>query len=268
MKASTFLLGAIWFVSSHVTALAENEAPAKANNAANAPSPVNETRKAEPSATSSTAPQTTDLARRIQGVTNNKSAIVLAIANMADAGVEASVIEAYAQNATVPALKSDEILFLHEHRVSAQAITALIKRSSEIRTQQIQTQKESADRLALQQNYQAATVAPQPSVPPPSPAPATYNYYVAPPAAYNYAYPAYTYAYPALSYYSYARPYPTTYYSSACPPSYAARYNNFYYSHNPHTSLSVGIHTPRSTSFFASRWNWNGTTGKPVDLYR
>ena len=91
---------------------------------------------------------------------------------------------------------------------------------------------------------------------------------MAAPPAYTYAYPAYTYAYPALSYYGYARPYSTTYYSSACPPSYAARYNNFYYSHNPHASLSVGIHTPRSTSFFASRWNWNGTTGKPVDLYR
>jgi len=261
MKTCLLSLAAVCLASITGIAAAET-APA-----GDAPSPQAVTAdEPKSSAAAKAAPNApaTDLARRIQAVTNPKSPVVAEIVKMVEAGLDSSVIEAFIQTAIVPPLRPDEILFLHEKGVSSQVITTLIKRSGEVKAQQ--AQKESQERLTQQQANQAAAAA-QPASQPQ--APATFNYYVTPPVypSYTYSYPVYSYAYPIYTY-SHAWPYRSSYYSPACPPSYAARYNNFRYSHQPHSSLSVGIHTPRTASFFSSRWMWNGTTGKPVDFHR
>lgn len=251
--------------------LASAAAPEREIPPANNPAPTQilspgEAKNADAAKATTDAPAP-DLAKRIQSVTNPKSPLVTEIVKMAEAGIDSSVIEAFVQTAIVPLLRPDEILFLHEKGVSSQVITTLIKRSGEVKTQQAQAQKESQERLAQQQANQSAAAAQQ-TTPQNAQAPATFNYYVAPPAypAHAYTYPVYSYAYPVYTY-GYA-PYRSSYRSSVCPPSYAARYNRFHYSHQPHSSMSVGVHTPGSGSFFASRWTWNGGTGKPVDFHR
>lgn len=266
MKAHLFFLAALCVAPAPWAVPSEDQSPAKTDGASTQATPASELKSAD-IAKAPADSQVSDLAKRIQAVTNSKSRVVVEIAKMADAGIESSVIEAYAQTANVPTLKPDEILFLHDHGVSAEVITTLIKRSGQIMTQQAQAQKEAQERFAQQQANQSATLVPQRSVPPTATAPATFNYYVTPPPTYTYGYPIYTYPpYPAYGY-SYPRPY-SSYYSPIYSPSYANRFSNFYVSHHPNASLSVGIHTPRPESFYMSRWMWNGTTGKPVDLVR
>ncbi|MBI4664688.1 MAG: hypothetical protein HY735_38355 [Verrucomicrobia bacterium] len=275
MKAHLLLLAAICVVSNRPPAFAENDTPVKAEPAPIVPASSDEAKKGETSAEATTGKaaattQPTDLAKRIEAVVNKKSEVVQAIADMAEKGVEPSVIEAYVQTVNLSELRSDEILYLHNHGVSSPVITALIKRAGEVRGLQAQAHREAQERLAQQRTAQAANNAVQPSPPPVAPQAPVYNYYVStPPPAYTYSYPVYTYAtYPLYSF-SYAWPYYRNYSSATCPPlSYATRFQNFHYSHNPHASLSVGIHTPRSPSFFSSRWMVTGTTGKPVDFHR
>lgn len=264
MKIHFLPLAAFCAASTAFAAPSEIETPAKASDTSNQPAPAVEQKSADPAKTTAEAPPA-DLAKRIQLVTNPKSAVVVEVVKMIEAGIDPSVIEAYVQTAVVPSLRPDEILFLHEKGVSAQVITTLIKRSGEMKTQQVQAQKESQERLARPQTNPSPNPAPAAAS-----TPATFNYYVSAPPTYpgnTYVYPAYTYAYPVYTY-GYGWPYYSSYYSSVCPPSYATRFNSFHYSHQPHASLGVGIHTPRATPFFSSRWTWNGTTGKPVDFYR
>jgi len=127
------------------------------------------------------------------------SSQIAEIVKMTESGVGTAVIQAQVeQSATAYPPNADEIIYLHNHSVAPDVITAFIRRGSELRTQAEQMAQASQNRAA------------QPAPPTPAPAPAvvpppTYSY----PAqaeypVYSYPYPNYVYAgYPGYGYYSY-----------------------------------------------------------------
>ena len=260
MKNRLVSLVILGVIASPLPVFSEKDAAAKAEVVPATLTLASDTQKAE---TPAAPAETADLAKRIQAVVANRSPVVEAIVSMAKAGIEQGVIEEFARNTNVPLLRADEILYLHHHGVSSQVITTLIKRSGEVKAEQAQTIKDAQARLAQQQAARAANIAAQNPAPPPvAPAPVYNHYYVNPPPVYTYGYP---YAYPIYSY-AYTRPFRTHQAPTSQIYPYAQRFQDFQNSHQPYSSLNATIQTPASPSFFASRWVWNGTTGKPVDV--
>jgi hypothetical protein len=127
------------------------------------------------------------------------SSQIAEIVKMTEAGVGITVIQAQVErSATAYPLGADEIIYLHNHGVPPEIITAFIRRGSELRAQAEQAARESQNGPA-----QAA-----PSAPSPAPAniqPPAYAYPAQPEyPVYPYTYPNYAYLdYPGYNYYSY-----------------------------------------------------------------
>jgi hypothetical protein len=126
------------------------------------------------------------------------------IVKMARAGVGTEVIRAYVERSTIAAPpRAEEIVYLHECGVSAEVVTALIKRAGELRAAAAQA---SASLAPQGTPYAPApTVALQPAPPVPAQVIVQQPVYVYPPqpapVTYAYAYPRYVYAnYPAWGY--------------------------------------------------------------------
>jgi hypothetical protein len=108
------------------------------------------------------------------------------IVKMAEAGVGTGVIQAYVERSTTAYPPSaEEIVYLHEHGIRAEVVTALIQRSSELRARAEQAAREGA-RLATQ---------PAPSAPAPAIAQQPAYVYPTQPQYVTYAnsYPNYVY---------------------------------------------------------------------------
>jgi hypothetical protein len=148
------------------------------------------------------------------------SAGIADILKMTERGVDSSVIKSFVENYPVAYHPSaDEVIALHDAGISSDIIAALLRRTGELRTKQIQARKASGPVEAPQSSVQI--VAPQQTVPAPQ------VNYVYP----SYGYPSYGYTtYPAYSY-SYALPW---YYSSA-------------YSYWPYRYYSHYSYRPRSS---------------------
>ena len=148
------------------------------------------------------------------------SPAVREIVQMSDAGMDASVIQAFVENSTTAVNpKAGDILYLHEHGISGTIITAMIQRSA---------------RLREQSSYQeaiAAPPAPAPASARPAVAPAqtTAPTYAAPAPGPTYVYPAaptYVYSYPDVTYI----PYRSYNYFSPSYSGYSRPYIGFNYS--------------------------------------
>jgi hypothetical protein len=114
------------------------------------------------------------------------SSQVAEIVKMAESGVATSVIQAHIEQSTSAfPPNADEIIYLHNHRVPAEIITAYIRRGSMLRAQADQAVRESFSH----------TMQPTPSPPAPTIVqPQVYTYVSQP------AYPAYAYTYPSYVY--------------------------------------------------------------------
>ncbi len=192
---------------------------------------------------------------RSQPAVPQPSAVVLAIVSMSRAGVESSVIETYVQETDVPWVRPDEVVFLHNQRVAPPVITALLKRSNELRSQQAQAIRDAQERWNQQRADEAARIAAQ--NPARVPGSRSFHYgqsYGSAPPAYNWGNQFYSYPYAIVPVYPYSsgrsmrNPQP--------PPAPSV---------TP-TPGNAGAPNPDSSSFFTSRWQWNGSTGKPIDL--
>jgi hypothetical protein len=149
------------------------------------------------------------------------SAGIADVLKMAERGVDASVIKAFVENYPVAYHASaDEIITLHEAGISSEIIAALLRRSTELRTQQWE-----ANQRALAQRAQAQRAAAATEMPSRPPAVTVAPQAPAPAPQVNYVYPTYP-TYPAYSYsYSYALP--LSYSSAYCFPPY--RYSHYGY---------------------------------------
>ena len=173
------------------------------------------------------------------------------IVKMHKAGVDASVLLAFVQNAPVayhPAAK--EIIYLRDQGISSEIISALLRRGGELRDRAADAAREERSRAPLPPVAPAAPSTPASPSPPQAAAPApvvvyantTYPVYTSPTYV---TYPAYSYASPAYYNYSYCRPYYN--YSSYCRPSYygAGYYPSVYASYRsgcyPGYGLSLGF---------------------------
>ena len=170
--AATALAGMAWFGNA-----AEDATPAQT------PPPP------PPPAEAVTAPAPTQPATITvgPGVTQDVKDLV----RLKESGVGSAVMQAHVErSSTAYPLSAEEIIYLHNHGVPPEVITAFIRRGSELRSQ--------GERDVREAQYAAQ----QP--PPPMPAPQQ----AAPPETYvaPATYPAYTYTYPTYAY-DYSYPY-------------------------------------------------------------
>ena len=168
------------------------------------------------------------------------------IVKMHKAGVDASVLLAYVQNAPVayhPSAK--EIIYLRDQGISSEIISALLRRGGELRDRAAEEAREERGRATP---APPATPAPANPSPPQAAAPApvvvyanpTYPAYTSPTYV---TYPAYSYASPYYNY-SYCRPYynysyyrPSYYRTGFYPSGYAGYRSGCYTGYG----LSVGF---------------------------
>jgi hypothetical protein len=175
------------------------------------------------------------------------SAGIADILKMAESGVDSSVIKSFAENYPVAYHPSaDEIIALHDAGISSEIITALLRRTGEMQSKQVEAVspavalrsevRKPAVVYETPQNV-VQTVAPQPAAPP-----VTYvnSSYVYP------TYPTYSYAYASPLYYSSAycyRPYSYSYWPrSYCWPSWPSW---------PSYGVSVGFRSGFHSSYGA-----------------
>ena len=154
----------------------------------------------------------------------NLSAPVLEIVKMSDAGTDSEVMHSFVENSPVAYnLRPNEIIYLHDHGISKDIITAMIQHGAKLREQSANSESDTSSHTPTSP-APAASSAPTYAVQPAAFA------YVSSPA---YAYPAYAAAYP-----SYAYTYPSYYYSYpaySCLPYYGFSFSfsrPFYYGHS------------------------------------
>jgi hypothetical protein len=144
------------------------------------------------------------------------SAQVAELVKMTESGVEPSVVKSYVENSTTADRpRAEEVIYLRDHGVSAEVISALIRRAGELGDQAARASQQMLNQTAQQAASAAAaasTASPQPPYASPS--------YIQPAPTYLESYPQYVYtSYPA---YGYTAPYIYgSYYS----------YPGFYYSY-------------------------------------
>ncbi|MHB8523051.1 MAG: hypothetical protein ACYDH9_20160 [Limisphaerales bacterium] len=115
------------------------------------------------------------------------------LVNMAESGVEASVMKAYVENATaVEPPGAQEIIYLRRHGIAPEVISALIRRAGELREQARQAGSQEQNQAAPQAASSAA-----PATAPPASSP-----YVTP----SYAPPSYGESDPVANYPQYSSP--------------------------------------------------------------
>lgn len=190
-----------------------------------------------------------DLARKIETIKRAPSNGIADIAKMMEQGVDASVIQSYVENSTVPYNPtSDDILYLHERGVGSQIITAVIRHGNELRQEQAKTYREQQNRMAAATTPVASATSSQVAATGPtviSQPPGSYSYY------YSYPQPVYIPAtYPVYSY-SYALPSYSLYSYYAYRPFYSYYGCGPYRSSFPRVSFGVGFgnrhHSPHVT---------------------
>ncbi|MCI0536129.1 MAG: hypothetical protein L0Z50_12965 [Verrucomicrobiales bacterium] len=166
------------------------------------------------------------------------SAGIAEVLKMAERGVDSSVIKSFVENYSVAYHpNADEIIALHDAGISSEIITALLRRTGELRAKQI----EANNRAAAQRSEirrPAVAAAPQNRVQTVVPQPTTPAYQV------NYVYPS-SYVYPTYPTYSYSYALPFYYSSAYCRPY---RYSYWPRTHSwpswpswPSYGLSVGF---------------------------
>lgn len=259
MKIYVLTLVAVCLVAISISTSVEKKGPPQVNQAPElatqtpaSATVANELQKAEIS-TPATAVQTPEPEQGNPAVAAKPSPVVLAVVSMTKAGVAASVLDAYVRTALIATLKPEEILYLHDHGVPASAITGLIERSAELKALSAQAIQTPRSRVAQQRPAQPlVNPAPAPA-PRPVPQPAINNYYVQSPPAYNWGNQFYPYAYATYPVYWYGSTRP--YRDNRSPPL----------APNPVAQRPTANQNPGSSPFFVSTWQWNGTTGKPVD---
>ena len=186
------------------------------------------------------------------------------VLSMTERGVEPSVIKSFVENYPIAYNPTaDEIIALHEAGVSSDIITALLRRTGEMRTKQLEAHREALAQRSEVRKPLARSEAPQnyaPAAPAPAPAAPSVTYvypsYVAP------VYPTYWYNYsPPLyysSWYSY-RPYRYSYHypRSYCWPSWPS------WRAHPSYGLSVGYrhHFGSGFRFHTSFGGFSGRFG-------
>jgi hypothetical protein len=169
------------------------------------------------------------------------SSQIAEVVRMKESGIETAVIKAHIeQSTTVYPPSAEEIIYLHEHGVPAEIITAFIRRGNELRAQAEQAAKES--------QKGAAQAAPMP--PPAGGVQAPVYAYPAAPSypSYAYTYPNYVYlGYPVFSYVWPSSWWWFTYYPRYHV-SYAYRYHPRFYHPSPvRPPPSRWVPTPRSS---------------------
>ena len=133
------------------------------------------------------------LIEKLKAASANLSTPVLEIIKMHDAGADATVIQAYVENSNIAySPKSDEIIYLHDHGIPNEVITAMIQHGAKLRQQ-----------YALVAQANAAN-----QVPPPEIAPGPQ--YASEPVSPTYVAPTYVYQsdayYPGYDYGYYGWP--------------------------------------------------------------
>ena len=167
------------------------------------------------------------------------------IVKMHQAGVDASVLLAFVQNAPVayhPSAK--EIIYLRDQGLSSEIISALLRRGGELRERAAEAARDERSRAAPPPPAPAAPPTPASPSPPQAAAPAAVVVYANPvQPVYTtpsyVSYPAYSYASPAYYNYSYYRP---SYYGAGYYPSVYAGYRS---GCHPGYGLSVGFSAGR-----------------------
>ena len=122
------------------------------------------------------------------------SAEAIKLVNMSEAGVSQPVLKSYAENCTIYGQPTaDDIIYLHNHGISSDVITALIQRATTLRQQSVRAAQ------AMQANREMAAAYPSAQQAPPATTvqvqPAPYPVYVPPTyVEYPVAYPYYVYS--------------------------------------------------------------------------
>jgi hypothetical protein len=168
------------------------------------------------------------LAEKLRVAAANLSPMVIEIVRMSDAGADAAVIQAYIENSpSAHTLRSEEIIYLHDHGISTPIITAMIQHGARQREQ-----AEVASAAVAPPTASGGTVV---QTSPDYAASPTYVY-----PSYT-SYPTYVYEYPSYPYISY--PAFGAYFS--WPYSYGRSYRHSYYGH----SFGGGLRFSHSGTF-------------------
>jgi hypothetical protein len=159
----------------------------------------------------------TVLAERLKTV--NVSPSIREIVKMADAGMDAAVLEAFIENSPIAySPRPDELIYLHEHGVGSPVITAMIQHGAKMREQMVQA--------APVAQPSPPTAAPQVQAPAPT-------YVVQTPTPTIVESPSYVYSSPSVVYFPASGCYyPRSYYSA---PYFGFRYSSGWSS--PYVSL-------------------------------
>jgi hypothetical protein len=127
---------------------------------------------------------------------------------MLDAGVDASVVKAHIeQSSALAPPTTEEIIYLHNHHVPSDILSAFIRRSGELRAQALLSSRETPSPgvqaapaaapapVVVQQPTIVYAPTPQPVYVPAPPSPIYYDY-----PAYGYGWPFYSYAWPSVGF--------------------------------------------------------------------
>ncbi|HUR44621.1 MAG TPA: hypothetical protein VMZ27_02005 [Candidatus Saccharimonadales bacterium] len=147
----------------------------------------------------------------------NISISVREIVRMSEAGTDPAVLQTYVENSNLAYTpRPDEIIYMHEHGLSANLISAMIQHGARLRDQ-------------------VAQAAPQPAQAAPAPQPQPNPTYVAQQPAPTYVEtPSYTYASPSVVYVPYSG---SSYYWGG--------YGGYYGGYYPRPYFSLGFSAPR-----------------------